>query len=72
MHNFTPAFHSDYIVRLADVSSIQEVFNTDAEFYGGSGKLNAHPEILRNNEGHAWGLKISVAPLATLIFKVIT
>lgn len=70
VHNFTPTYHADYIVRLEGVSRADEVFNSDAEWYGGSGKKNGQPEILRSHEGHPWGIKISVAPLATMIFKI--
>lgn len=70
VHNFTPTYHGDYVVRLQGVREIQEVFNSDAEWYGGSGKQNFHPEILRSHDGHPWGLKIAVAPLATMIFKI--
>ncbi len=72
VHNFTPAYHADYFLSLRNLASIQEVFNTDAERYGGSGKLNAQPQphIACNEHGHAVGLNIQIAPLSTMIFKV--
>ncbi len=70
VHNFTPSFHSEYILPLRNVSSIQEIFNSDASKYGGSGKENPQPAILTDHHGYASALKIQLAPLATMIFKV--
>lgn len=70
VHNFTPEYLPEYQLGLRNVATIQEVFNTDAMHYGGSGKLNLHPHILTDAKGHASGLKIQIAPLATMIFKV--
>lgn len=70
VHNFTPVYYPDYYLSLYNIASIQEVFNSDAERYGGSGKLNTHPHVARNNQGHSVGLHIQLAPLATMIFKV--
>lgn len=70
VHNFTPSYHGEYIINLADVSQIDEVFNSDNERYGGSGKTNPNPVIIRDPSGRATALKIQLAPLATMIFKV--
>lgn len=70
VHNFTPTYHDEYFLPLKNLATVQEVFNTDAQNYGGSGKINLQPEIISNHEGHAVGLKIHMAPLATMIFKV--
>lgn len=70
VHNFTPQYHGDYFIKLQNVASIQEAFNTDEDKYGGSGKLNHHPEIVFGHYGQAQGVKIQLAPLATMIFKV--
>ena len=53
------------------IQHLEEVFNSDAERYGGSGKLNNQPEIIRDANGQAIGVKIALAPLATMIFNVI-
>lgn len=70
VHNFTPNYHSEYILRFQGVESIQEIFNSDHERYGGSGKLNHAPEIVKDGEGRSIGVKIQLAPLATMIFQV--
>lgn len=70
VHNFTPMYHSDYYLSLRHVASIQEVFNSDAMQYGGSGKHNHDPRIVCDHHGIAAGVNLSIAPLATMIFKV--
>ena len=69
IHNFTPQYLPEYIVHLGNVRKIKEVFNSDAMHYGGSGKCNPHVEII-HHDGRPTGLKIAVAPLATMIFEV--
>ncbi len=71
VHNFTPVYYPSYTIRLQNVSSIQEVFNTDAECYGGSGQQNANPpQLARGENGIIFGVDIVLAPLATMIFAV--
>ncbi len=70
VHNFTPFYHSNYLIHLGNINQVREVFNTDAEKYGGSGKLNFQPEIVRHSDGYTIGLRIIIAPLATMIFKI--
>ncbi|MEI8329446.1 MAG: 1,4-alpha-glucan branching protein GlgB [Chlamydiia bacterium] len=69
VHNFTPACYAEYFVRLGNVSSVIELFNTDREEYGGSGKLNPSVTI-HNRAGQPVGFTVRLAPLATMIFKV--
>jgi 1,4-alpha-glucan branching enzyme len=64
VHNFTPEVHHDYGICLAHVKTIREVFNTDEERFGGS---NVKNESIAIEKDH---FRISVAPLATLIFEV--
>jgi 1,4-alpha-glucan branching enzyme len=70
VHNFTPAYHENYVLHVPGIQQPQELFNSDAEKYGGSGKLNQYPEIIYDSNGQAMGLKINIAPLATMIFKI--
>ncbi len=62
VHNFTPNYHGHYIVRTA--GEAVEVFCSDAERYGGSGKENHKISYCPE------GMVIQVAPLATHIFKI--
>lgn len=70
VHNFTPVYYSFYTIYLQNVTEICEVFNTDAECYGGSGQLNTKPRLLKEENGKTFGLDIVLAPLATMIFEV--
>lgn len=70
IHNFTPTYHSEYIVHIGDVYEIQELFNSDDQKYGGSGKLNHKPKIIYGSNGQCCGLQLQLAPLATMIFKI--
>lgn len=65
VHNFTPTFLPSYFINLGKVRNIREVFTTDRQEYGGSGKLNGQPKIHGDS-----GVEIELAPLATMIFVV--
>ena len=68
--NFTPQYHSEYIFHLSGITDIEEILNTDAQEYGGSGKVQGHREILYAPDGRSWGIKIAIAPLACMLFRV--
>lgn len=70
VHNFTPNYHERYFIRLGNIQLIREVFNTDDESYGGSGKRNSTIEITKDSAGNADGILIHLAPLSTMIFEV--
>jgi len=70
VHNFTPQYHSHYFISSFNIHYIEELFNTDSICYGGSGKNNNYPETVKDINGHIQGVRIEVAPLATMIFKV--
>lgn len=71
IHNFTPVYHPHYVLHFGTFQQVEEIFNSDAERFGGSDKLNFYPEAIRDTDGRTIGLKISLAPLATMIFKII-
>ncbi len=70
IHNFTPEFHGEYHLPLANVASIEEIFNSDNTSYGGSGQLNKAPHVNFDTNHHAKSVKVQIAPLATMIFRV--
>lgn len=70
VHNFTPAYYPYYTIYFRGFSCIEEVFNSDAESYGGSGKINTYPQMIRDEYGAAVGVCIVLAPLATMIFRI--
>ena len=69
VHNFTPTYFPDYFIPLRNICEVREVFNTDREEYGGSGKIN--PSVIVHKDGtSSSGFSIHLAPLATMIFEV--
>ncbi len=70
LHNFTPAYHHKYEVYFGPIQKAEEIFNTDRGEYGGSGKVNQPVEVIREESGRGIGLRLSVAPLATMIFNI--
>lgn len=70
VHNFTPNYFKNYVVRYTCRGSVREIFNTDREEFGGSGKINQ--DIHRNidPQGDCFGFTIELAPLATMIFRI--
>ncbi len=64
IHNFTPQFHLEYVVATKAVAHIEEVFNSDDARYGGSGKVLLPVEILPH------GVRVQLAPLATVIYRI--
>jgi 1,4-alpha-glucan branching enzyme len=69
VHNFTPNYHPSYFIKLRNVQTMEEIFNSDDVKFGGSDKKNFHPEIIKEH-GYPVSLNIQMAPLATMIFKV--
>lgn len=70
VHNFTPTYHPVYFITLPHVVSIKEVFCSDAEEFGGSGKHNQQIEICRTPDNVVAGVNLQLAPLATMIFEI--
>lgn len=70
VHNFTPSYYSEYTIPLSNISFATEVFSSDEQRYGGSGKLNQHPHLQYNHEGRQTAINIQLAPLATMIFRI--
>ncbi len=64
IHNFTPEYRENYRIPLKKGKRLQEVFNTDQEKYGGSGKCNSPVKI------EPGFVTLSLAPLATMVFEV--
>jgi len=69
VHNFTPAYLPEYFIRLRGFEKIEEVFNSDDQKYGGSGKVNKSIRVDRH-EGEVAGATIQLSPLATIIFRI--
>jgi 1,4-alpha-glucan branching enzyme len=68
--NFTPQPHEKYRVGVPDPGWYREIFNSDAEIYGGSNMGNrggaASQPVAFNNHYHS--LEITLPPLAVVVF----
>lgn len=69
--NFKPNAHQDFRVPVPATGTYKEIFNSDHLKYGGSGVLNGEhhtfDEPMNDQEQH---IRISVAPLAFLVFEL--
>lgn len=66
MHNFTPNIVTDYRLKIKRALAIEEIFNTNAAEYGGTGFGNSSKALSPNKMGE---FSIDLPPLATLIFR---
>jgi 1,4-alpha-glucan branching enzyme len=64
VHNFSPNYVKNYHLNLPNAQSVVELFNSDAEAYGGSGKTNSYVEVDKQKA------TFQLAPLSTMIFQV--
>jgi 1,4-alpha-glucan branching enzyme len=70
VHNFTPTFHHDYVIHARGVRHLEEIFNSDDTNFGGSGKTHLPAKILHDNHQSPYALQLSLAPLATMIYRI--
>lgn len=66
IHNFTPNYVPDYRLQIKGLEKMKEIFNSDAEQYGGSGKGNDSSILHAKDSGK---FSLTLPPLATLIFR---
>ena len=66
--NFTPVVRRDYRIGVPDDGIYAEVFNSDAEEFGGSGVINSGPLLSETIPWHDRdaSLRITVPPLAVI------
>lgn len=69
--NFTPTVHYDYNIGVPHAGVYKEIFNSDAEQYGGSGQLNQgkHFSIPGKWHGLEQSIQVKLAPLAISVFQ---
>lgn len=69
--NFTPVIRYDYRLGVPDPGRYEEIMNTDARDYGGSGVTSGAPVEASAEPAHgrAWSVTLTLPPLATLILK---
>ena len=64
--NLTPALHSHYRLPLPHDGTWREVFNSDAQTYGGSGQGNLGAVTVQDG-----GAQVVLPPLATIMFEFV-
>ncbi|MFD1851729.1 1,4-alpha-glucan branching protein GlgB [Oceanobacillus bengalensis] len=69
--NFTPTVRYDYKVGVPSPGKYQEIFNSDAKEYGGSGQLNEEEHFSFSEKWHGLPqhIKIKIPPLAMSVYK---
>lgn len=70
VHHFTPSYFSEYFIPLDCQGELIEIFNSDSEECGGSGKINNQKILTKDVAGKGRGFIIQLPPLATMIFEV--
>jgi 1,4-alpha-glucan branching enzyme len=65
LHHFTPQYFPEYVLKLPAPAKMVEIFNSDREEFGGSGKTNGLHNRFRKEH------TLSIAPLATQIFELV-
>lgn len=70
--NFTPIVREDYRIGVPHTGTYLEVMNSDAERYGGSGKLNEGdlPSQTIPWQNHEQSINVMLPPLATIYIKI--
>ena len=69
--NFKPNLYQNYWVGVREPGLYQELFNTDAQKYGGSGMVNQPHVETRQWNSDPWphALEIVVPPISVITFK---
>jgi len=69
--NFTPVLHANYRVGVPREGFWQEILNSDAPFYGGSGQGNVGGLTAESVPWHGrpWSVRLTLPPLAALFFR---
>ena len=71
--NFTPAFYPNYRVGMPKAGLVTEVFNSDSEEFGGSGKGNMGATKRTENlpcQNQRYSIELCVPPLSCMYFKL--
>ena len=68
--NFLPTLINDYKIGVASKSKWKEIFNSDAEKYGGSNQLNTEALSPTKEEWHGrpYYIEVKTAPLSIMVF----
>jgi 1,4-alpha-glucan branching enzyme len=69
--NFTPVPRHGYAVGVPEAGWYQEIFNSDSEYYAGSNVGNYPGQLAQapGHKGQPYALKITLPPLAAVVFQ---
>jgi 1,4-alpha-glucan branching enzyme len=70
--NFTPVVRKNYRIGLLKKGKLVEIFNSDAEVFGGSGITNSAKLTIENSpyDGRDYSIELDLAPLAVMVFRI--
>ena len=70
--NFTPVVRENYRIGLPKKGNLVEIFNSDAEVFGGSGVANLDKLIIENTpyDGRDYSIELDLAPLAVMVYRI--
>jgi 1,4-alpha-glucan branching enzyme len=70
--NFTPVVRKNYRIGLPKKGKLVEIFNSDAEVFGGSGVTNSGKLTIENSpyDGRDYSIELDLAPLAVMVFRI--
>ncbi len=70
--NFTPVVYESYKIGVPDLGDYEEIFNSDASHFGGSGQVNAGLLKAEDKNWHSqpYCLSIKVPPLAFVVIRL--
>ena len=71
--NFTPVLYENFKVGVPEAGKYKEIFNSDAEVYGGSGHGNPRQKRAKKVawDGKDYSISIEVPPLGVCVFRYI-
>ena len=70
--NFTPVVRQNYRIGLPRKGKLVEIFNSDAEVFGGSGVANSGKLTIESSpyDGRDYSIELDLAPLALMVFRI--
>jgi len=69
--NFTPQAYENYAIGVPELGEYEEIFNTDAVEFGGSGVVNTNPLYSTEQPQHYrhYSINLRIPPLATVLIR---
>jgi 1,4-alpha-glucan branching enzyme len=71
--NFTPVVRKNYRIGLPQKGELIEIFNSDAEIFGGSGVSNSGKLAIESSpyDARDYSVELDLAPLAVMVFRIL-